>query len=419
MASGGIEGANPVVEPGRAEVGAAIGIALAFVAATRWPFARTGPVEADEWMFVERMGASWLPIHHTLFQSVGRAVGLLAGGPYRGLVILDMVVSALALVSLWWWLRALVRPSTAAAATMAVGVAPLFWSLGEMAANYTMIPLVGAFLLGVAYRGWREPRAWHPYASAVVLALGTGYREDIGTFWLPVFGVILWRHRWRPAIGSLVLFTALNLAWLLPMLHEAGGWDAYRRESAEFAYSAGYRNSIWNLGVVHAPVRYLVKLGLALLVTLGPGLAFLPRGLARLRWLPEGGRLIALLALAAAPALGSHLLVHFGMAGYSFHYLPAAVALLAIGIGRATSTAARTDRAPGRLAALAAGLAGVFLLYPADFDRPGLRGDIDLAVGRYTRLGLRAELDGRAPGVWRTSNSAPNPRAPGAGVRAN
>jgi len=61
----------------------------------------------------------------------------------------------------------------------------------------------------------------------------------------------------------------------------------------------------------------------------------------------------------------------------------------------------------------------VFLLYPADFDRPGLRGDIDLAVGRYTRLGLRAELDGRAPGVWRTSNSAPNPRAPGAGVRAN
>ncbi len=103
-----------------------------------------------------------------------------------------------------------------------------------MAGNYTMIPLVGSFLLGVAYRGWHAPKVWHPYASAVVLALGTGYREDIGTYLLPVFGVIVWRHRWRPAVGALVLFTVLNLAWLLPMLHEVGGWEAYRRAERGF-----------------------------------------------------------------------------------------------------------------------------------------------------------------------------------------
>src|SRR5689334_1493853 len=101
MASGGVEGASRAVEPGRSAVGAA----------TRWPFARTGPIEADEWLFVERMGATWLPMHHTLFQTIGRAFGLLLGGDsYGGLVILDMAVSALALASLWWWLRALVRP---------------------------------------------------------------------------------------------------------------------------------------------------------------------------------------------------------------------------------------------------------------------------------------------------------------------
>ena len=146
-----------MAEPRPAEVLSAIGLALTFVAATRFPFARVGPMESDEWQFVAQMDAGWFPAHHTLFQTAGRAIGMLVGGHYRGLVVLDMLVSALALASVWWWLRALVRPSTAAASALVVGVAPLFWSLGEMAGNYTMIPLVGSFLLGVAYRGWRRP----------------------------------------------------------------------------------------------------------------------------------------------------------------------------------------------------------------------------------------------------------------------
>jgi hypothetical protein len=417
MASATIEGAPSAVEPGRSEIWAAIGIALAFVAATRLPFARTSPMETDEQMFVAHIGSTWFATHHTLFQAAGRFLALATGDAYRGLVLLDMLVSGLALASVWWWLRALVRPGTALASTAVVGVAPVFWSLGEMAGNYTMIPLVGSFLLGVAVRGWRSPKPWHPYASAAVLAVGTGYREDLGTFWLPVLGVILWRHRWRPAIAALALFTVLNLAWLLPMLREVGGLEEYRRQSAEFAHAAGYRNSVWHLGLVDAPVRYSVKLALAMAWTLGPGLLFLPRGLWRIGSTPEGRRLAALLALPVIPALLSHLLVHFGVAGYSFHYLPATVALMAIGIGRATSTA--TDRAPVRLSALAAGLASVFLFYPADFNRPGWRGDFDLAVARYTRVGLHSEISNRAPDAWRTSNSVPGSRTAAPGLRAN
>jgi hypothetical protein len=324
-----------------------------------------------------------------------------------------MIVSALALASLWWWLRALVRPTTAAACTLVVGVAPLFWSLGEMAANYTMIPLVGSFLLGVAYRGWRSPKAWHPYASAALLAVGTGYREDIGTFLLPVFGVIVWRHRWRPAIGALALFTALNLAWLLPMLRAVGGWEAYRRQSADFAYSAGYLNSVWNLGLVDAPARYAVKMALAFACTLGPGLVFVPRGLLRLFTLPDGGRLAGLLALGIAPPLASHLLVHFGVAGYSLHYLPALAGLLALGVGRSNSgqsVASSEGRAVLRLSGLAGLLAAAFLLYPADVGRPGWRGDFDLTVARYTKAGLHADLSAKSPETWRTSNSVKSPR---------
>jgi len=407
-----------LIEPRAVEILSAIGLCLVFVALTRIPFARTEPIEADEWMFVEHMEATWLPAHHTLFQTAGRAIGMVVGGSYRGLVTLDMLVSSLAMASLWWWLRALVRPSTAAGCVLVVGVSPLFWSLGEMAGNYPMIPLVGAFLLGVAYRGWQSPKVWHPYAAAAVLAVGTGYRQDIGTFMLPLFGVIVWQHRWRAALATLGLFTALNLAWLLPMLQAVGGWEAFRRQSAEFAYTAGYRNSVWNLGWVDAPIRYLVKIGIAVLCTIGPGLLFVPRGIRRLIDLPDGKKLAGLIVLGVTPALGSHLLVHFGVAGYSFHYLPSLAALLALGVGGAgtdpQSVPSLLRRASVRLGGLAALMASLFLFYPARIDQPGWRGELDLVAGRYTRAGLKTDLASRTATTWRTSNSVKSP-----GIRAN
>ena len=55
--------------------------------------------------------------------------------------------------------------------------------------------------------------------------------------------------------------------------------------------------------------------------------------------------------------------------------------------------------------ALAAFLAAVFWFYPADFERPGVRGDFDLAFARHTRIGLRTRPPRRDPDFWRTSNS--------------
>src|SRR4051812_34189931 len=171
---------------GLVEVVAVLALALAFVLVTRAPVIRTGPLDSDEFDFVKSIRLSWLPICHTLFLASGRVLGAAGGGSFGGVVLLDMLVSAGALVAVWGWLRALARPAVAAAATLVLGCAPVFWAYGAMAGNYTAIVLVGSFLLGVAARTWRKPEAWHPYASAAVLALGTGYRQDIGMFWLPV-----------------------------------------------------------------------------------------------------------------------------------------------------------------------------------------------------------------------------------------
>jgi hypothetical protein len=391
-------------------------IAILFVVLTRGPVLRGAPIESDEFGFLEQIKVHWFPMHHTLFMTLGRLLGSLAGDPYRGFLVLDIAMSGLALASAWWWLRALVPPLPAVAGALLLGVAPVFWGYGAMAGNYTAIVAVGSFLLGIAWRSRRRPTAWQPIAAAVALALGTGYRQDFGTFWLPVFLVILYLHRWRPAIRAAVIFTLLNLAWLLAMLYDVGGWTRYRAASAEFAHHAGYLNSIWNLGPIDAPLRYSVKLAMALLWTFGPALVLVPRGALRLRRIDNGGFLAFLLALSVLPALASHLLVHFGVPGYAFHYVPAVLALVVVGIGRApideqdgdaisVRAALRPDRAPARLALVAGLLAGVFLFYPTDYQRPGWRGEFDLLFARFTRLGLRTPIPDRSPATWRTANS--------------
>jgi hypothetical protein len=405
------------IEPRRQAILAALAITSLFVFATRWPVARSQPFDSDEFGFLAQTASHWFPMHHTLFMTSARVLGLVCGDAYRGFIILDMVMSAGALVSAWWMLRAFVKPATAAAAAIMLGVAPVFWGYGAMAGNYTAIVLVGSFLLGVAYRGGSDPESWHPFAAAVVLAIGTGYRPDIGTLWLPVLCVIFWQHRWKRAIAAALLFTVVNLAWLVPMLHDAGGWSRYRAASAEFAHSAGYLNSVWNLGVVDAPIRYSVKLGMALLWTLGPALAFVPRGVWRLARIHHAGLLGLLLAISVAPALASHLLVHFGVPGYAFHYVPALLILTALGAGRTRidelgrsslampSTTVLRQSAPVQLIAVATVLAAMFWCYPTDYSQPGLRGSFDLAFCRFTRIGLKTPDPHRSPEYWRTANS--------------
>jgi hypothetical protein len=386
------------------ELGVALLLASALVLLTRLPLARPEPFESDEFGFLERIVQYHLPIHHTLFLGIARIVGDLLGDPYQGFIVLDMAMSAFALVATWWWLRALVKPTIAAAATLVLAVSPTFWTYGAMAGNYTAIPLVGAILLGITVRTFRDPRPWHPYIAAVVLAFGAGYRQDIGTFWLPIFFVILWKHRWKPAIGALGLFVVLNLAWLIPMLIEVGGLAQYRAQSAEFANSSGYKNSIFYLGFKDATVRYAVKLGLALGWTFGIALLAMPMGVFRIVKNKQGKWLAALLLLSVVPPLLFHLVIHFGVPGYCFHYVPALLALLAMGV----------DRTIGfnwfgspivRLAGFAACSTVLFLVYVPDYDQNGARGSFDLSIGRFSRVGLVKRPPDKHPTLWRTANS--------------
>lgn len=397
---------DAVREPTASGILLAVAASLLFVIATRLPVARTSAFEFDESGYLAMIQESNFPKHHTLFLASAKAIGLVVGEPYRGFVVLGMVSSGLAMAATWWFLRALVPPRTAAAAALVLGAGPVFWSYGSMAANYTAIVLVGSILLGIVARSRVAPHRLHPYAAAVTLALGAGYRSDIGLFWLPVFLAIVWRHRWVAGLQALLLFTIVNLAWIIPMLRDAGGWAAYRAATGEFAAKAGWLNSIWNLGPIDATLRYAVKGSMALAWTLGLGLLFVPVGIVRLARRPGGPALLGMMLVAAIPALGVHLLVHFGVAGYAFHYVPALIGLMAIGLSPALEDARGRDRVGAiRGLAVAGSLAAVFLVYPTALNAPGFRGQFDLSFARHTRRGLATPVPLRDPDLWRTISS--------------
>ena len=112
------------------------------------------------------------------------------------------------------------------------------------------------------------------------------------------------------------------------------------------------------------------------------------------------------MVLAAIPALGVHLLVHFGVAGYAFHYVPALLGLMAVGFAPAVEDACKRDNAGAiRGLAVAGSLAALFLFYPTDLDAPGFRGQFDLSFARHTRRGLATPQPMRDPDLWRTTNS--------------
>lgn len=383
--------------PSRREWIIAWAAAFGLVFLTRWPLARLGPMESDEFGYLEIVQAYTFPPHHTLFLALGRTVGELIGDPYNGFVLLGIATSAVAVVMAWWWLRAIVSPARAAAGALLLACGPIFWSYGSLAGNYTAIVAVGSLLLGVA---WRGPSTWNLALATVALAAGTGYRQDIGTLWLPVYFVILWQNRWKPAVLAGLAFTALNLLWLGAMLASVGGLTQYRTLTAEFAHSAGYLNSVFNLGFRDGPLRYAIKIAMALVGTLGISLLAVPAGGRTV--LKTNPRLALLLVLSMLPALGFHLIIHFGVAGYGLHYVPALLALIVIGVAPAGSPA---QTATWRLVGLAAFSAALFLFYPTDYS-PGHRlADINMAFARHTRIGLRLPIPKEGPTSWRTRNS--------------
>ena len=161
--------------------------------------------------------------------------------------------------------------------------------------------------------------------------------------------------------------------------------------------------------------RYAVKLGMALLWTLGPCLLFVPRGIVQDRAARE----------RPLPGLPAHPQRHartrlapagpFRRAGLRLSLCPGAArpgaswgsdvtlsrcgdrpppGLLVCSISRPLGS----PRSPSSWPASSCSTPPIMIM-------PGWRGNFDLSFARHTRIGLRTPLPDRQPANWRTANS--------------
>ena len=179
----------------------------------------------------------------------------------------------------------------------------------------------------------RHPKGWRLWLFAAFVGAAAGVRQTLLLWALPVAAFELYRCRERIRIKDLAAAGLCALlgaaAWLIPMLYETGGVQAYLQAAAMMRETMG-----WHRSVLEAPLQVLVERWLYMLRWLFQGLAIgavlpLAAFLLRLGGAKERLRKYDVLLLAALVPFVFYALIIFDNIGY---IVPVLFLLLAYGV---------------------------------------------------------------------------------------
>lgn len=141
--------------------------------------------------------------------------------------------SLLGVMALYVLARHVAHRREAFMATLLMASNPMLWFFGSISEIYTVDFALSVSLALLAMPGVSSKSAI--YATPFLMALAAGLRQSSPVLLLP-FYFWMWycafrekRVQWKGALLTHLLALLLCLAWLLPMLHSCGGWEAYRQ----------------------------------------------------------------------------------------------------------------------------------------------------------------------------------------------
>lgn len=275
------------------------------------------------------------PPGYFLYVMTGRLVHLLIPDPNTALILPAILFSALAVVAVYHLAREMYDERVGILATLLAATSPNLWFHGEVALSYSADALFSALAGLLCWRAFRGARG-SSLSSAAVLALSGGFRQNAPVFLLPLWIYSVRKQSFRTVCVSLALFSAISLAWFLPMVIMTGGPDAYLAAFRElWLFNTGH-NSVFEQGIDHLKVN-LLYLHTFSFYTLGAALPFPPAALyllfrsGRLRILmDERGRFLSVWML---PSLLFYLLVFIsGNPGYILIIMPPLVIMTSASI---------------------------------------------------------------------------------------
>jgi hypothetical protein len=320
------------------------------------------------------------------FVAAARAMLPIVKDPLVAYLIVNSLLSGLAVAAFFLLAHELVSRPTAVAAALALAASPIVWYYGAALASYqvwlTLPPLIA--WLGVRFVNGA------PGGSALLLGVVSGLatilRPDMVAFGLPLSASFLVAKRagardWTLWVLPIAACTAV---WFFSTAWVVGGTERYLElVISKHRFHAGF--GLWGAGWLEGLLRNSAKLGIYLIWSSGPLLA-LAAGFARGHLVSPGRvprwMLLALL-MWVLPGLYFGTVVFAGTAGLLFPLLPPLYLLIASALETATPR-----RAALVLTAAAVIAATQFLATPVLSERNQRDVILNIMIFRYTGAGM-------------------------------
>jgi Dolichyl-phosphate-mannose-protein mannosyltransferase len=294
------------------------------------------------------------------------------------MVMISIISSGLAVVTMFYLGRDMFNPTTGLIAALFIMCSPLVWFYGEIALPHTMdlfCIILSAWLL---YRIMEGDHRWSwLILTAVFLALVGGFRQQDLLFLGPLILFAIYRIGVVKFIAFGIIGVIVSLAWFIPLMQLAGGFQTYMEGSNNFTADFWNTTSLLRGAGMTGLQRNLIS-KLIPYTLYAWGLAALPA----LYWLPEivknwrsglTNRKFWFLALWVVPTLAFYIIIHMGQQGLVFVFLPALVLLSAEGLYRLLQSRPAALRVATAIIALVG--AAIFIVgpaYPLGADGPKL-----------------------------------------------
>jgi len=383
----------------------ALVLALACLAA-RLPFTGRVLYHSDSARFalaMEHFDVGQMRPHapgYVLYVGAARLADFLFHDARVSLIAVGLIASAAAVFILYLLGAGMFGRSTGFWGSLLFLASPLFWYNGEMPFTYT---LDGALTLAFAYACFRslDRSAGWLYASAILLALATGSRQNIIILLFPLWVFILAKFPLKKIILSILVFGLTCLAWTAPLVILSGGLARYLDAlGAQYArvvlHPAPFLFQVKTRGRILAGFLFT---GLAL--GLAPLIYYLGRLLVKRRRLDVDTSKLAFLFFWIVPSLLFFVGVNIYNSGQVLVILPALFLIVAAGLellvgdlihafGRGISSKALTAVAA---AILLVAEASLFLF----FDTAVSYASIKKEEGRLSEI-IRLTRENSAPG---------------------
>jgi hypothetical protein len=305
------------------------------------------------------------PPGYLLYVAAGKALNLLTDDPNRSFVLLSILASGLAVSSFYLFGARAMGDRDGACAALLLLFNPVFWFYGEITSTYGLECLMAILIGWICFRVRDGEHHLAPWVG-VLLGIAGGIRQGTAIMLLPLAVFSLRRASVRYLLVCAAGFVSVTLAWLLPMLHLAGGLGTYLEATAQLSAIDTWR---WSFHGAAIGLQNLARLagatGLSLHILVPIMMAFL------LRFFPLPERRAPwekwFVLWWVIPSTLPYVL-HYGQPGYILIYLP--VILLytpALVRGFLNDLRIRIQRETGRVVGFGAHKASLTILALAAF----------------------------------------------------